>query len=179
MRETNISIAGYSNWVVLQNMYSGGLAVLVAVVIGTAYSQKDSCMSPSTSDLENVISTILAVGESGSPPLITLSNFTVVCRAFAQQQDLLRSVSVVVEYTCTGNSNCPSGAVVEQIESGCQGGSWSNTVLGSSEPSEIRSQSPEATLSTTGRDDCSFCMSPQLASVQGVATDTVTHCIGE
>ena len=112
-------------------MYSAELAVLVAVVIGTAYSQENGCMSPTTNDLESVISAILAVGESGSPPLITLSNFTVVCRAFAQQQDLLRSVSVVVEYTCTGADTCPSGTAVEQIESGCQSGSWSNIVFGS------------------------------------------------
>ena len=162
-------------------MCSAGLAVLVVVVIGTAYSQ-DGCMSPTTSDLQSVISAIITAGDVVAPPQITLLNFAVVCRAFAQQQDFLRSVSVVVEYTCTGHPNCPSGAIVEQIESGCEGGSWSNTVEGSSDPTEIRTQSPEATLSTTAsREDCSLCLSTQLAENLGlgITTDPVTHCIGE
>ena len=136
-------------------------------------------MSPTTSDLECVISTILAAGDSRYPPQITLSNFTVVCRAFAQQQDLLRFVSVVVEYTCTGHSNCLSGTLVQQIESGCQGGSWSNNVHGSytfNQPFYILSPSPQANLSTSGRNDCSFCASPQVFYH---TIDTITHCSGE
>ena len=153
--------------------------VLVAVVVGTGYSQ-DGCMPPTASDMERVIAAIIRSGDSATEPEITVSNFNVVCRAFAQRQDLLRIVSVVVEYTCTNNNNCPSGGtVVEQIESGCDSGSWSNTVSGSSNPPEIRSQSPVATLSTTAREDCSFCLSPQLAAIQGPTTDTVTHCVGE
>ena len=153
--------------------------VLVALLAGTGYSQ-DGCMPPTTSDLEAVITAIIRTGDSATEPEITVSNFNVVCRAFAQQQDRLRIVSVVVEYTCTNNNNCPSGGTaVEQIESGCDSGSWTNTVFGSSEPSEIRSQSPVATLSTTARDNCSVCLSTQLAGGQGITTDTVTHCVGE
>ena len=154
--------------------------VLVALLAGTGYSQ-DGCMPPTTSDLETVITAIIRTGDSATEPEITVSNFNIVCRAFAQQQDLLRVVSVVVEYTCTNNNNCPlGGTAVEQIESGCDtGGSWSNIVSGSSDPANIRSQSPEANLSTTARDDCSFCLSTPLATDQVVTTDTVTHCVGE
>ena len=152
--------------------------LLVAVVVGTGYSQ-DDCSPPGRSDLESVITAIILTGDSAEPPQIILSNFNVVCRAFSQQQDLLRVVSVVVEYTCTGHSNCQSGTVVEQIESGCQSGSWSNIVFGSSEPSEIVSVPNGATFSTTARDDCSLCLSTQLATGQGIPTDTVTHCVGE
>ena len=162
-------------------MYSAELLILllVAASVGTGYSQ-DGCLTPTTNDLKSVITEIIQGGESASQPQITVSNFSIVCCAFAQQQDLLQYVSAVVEYTCTDSGNCPSGGTaVEQIESGCQSGSWSNTVLGSSEPTEIRSQFPEATLSTTARDDCSYCLSPQLASDQGATTDTVTHCSGK
>ena len=108
----------------LRVMQRTGLAVvlLVAVVVETGYSQ-DDCNPPTASDLETVIATIIQAGDSAAPPQITLSNSNIVCRAFSQQQDLLRVVSVVVEYTCTGHSNCQSGTVVEQIESGCQSGS--------------------------------------------------------
>ena len=164
------------------NMYSAELALLVAIVVGTAYSQdglEDGCMSPTTSDLKSVISAILAPSDSGSSLQITLSNFNVVCRAFAQREGLLRFVSVVVEYTCTDHPNCPSQSVVEQIESGCDSGSWSNTVVGSSDSSEIVSVPNGTTLSTTAREDCSFCLSTQLAAIQGPTTDPVTHCVGE
>ena len=154
------------------------VVLLVAVVIETGYSQ-DGCSSPSTGNLESVIATIIQAGDSAAPPQINLLNSNIVCRAFSQQQDLLRVVSVVVEYTCTGHSNCPPDTAVEQIESGCQSGSWSNTVFGSSDSSEIRSNPDGATFSTTAREDCSFCVSTQLALGQGIETDTVTHCVGE
>ena len=162
-------------------MYSAGLRnlLLVAIMIETGYSQDDGCMPPTTSDLEAVVAKIIQGGESGPLPVITLIRSNIVCRAFAEQEDLLRIVSVVVEYTCTGSGNCPPDTAVEQIESGCDSGSWSNTVTGSSDPANIRTQSPVATLSTTGRDDCSFCLSTPLATDQGATTDTVTHCVGE
>ena len=164
----------------LRVMQRTGLAVvlLVTVLAGTGCSQ-DDCNPPSTGDLESVIATIIQAGDSAAPPQITLSNSNVVCRAFSQQQDLLRVVSVVVEYTCNGHPNCQSGTAVEQIESGCQSGSWSNIVFGSSEPSEIVSVPNGANFSTTGRDDCSFCLSTQLAENLGATTDPVTHCVGE
>ena len=157
--------------------YSTGLAVLVAVLVGTGYSQ--NCMPPTTAQLESVIAAILTAEDM--IPEITLSNFTVVCRAFAQQQDLLRFVSVVVEYTCTGADTCPSETAVEQIESGCQGESWSNNVLETTSSSLIRSQSPTATLTTSARDDCSYCASQALVSSQlgDYGSDTTTHCVCE
>ena len=157
---------------------AGLVCLLVSVLVGTGCSQ-DDCNPPSTGDLESVIATIILAGDSAAPPQINLLNSNVVCRAFSQQQNRLRYVSVVVQYTCTGHSNCQSGTVVEQIESGCQSGSWSNTVFGSSEPTEIVSVPNGATFSTPARDDCSFCLSTQLAAMQGPTTDTVTHCVGE
>ena len=79
------------------------------------------------------------------------------CLAFGYQKDLYRAVSVVVEYTCSGNSNCPVGSVMEQIESECEDGDWClvSSVQGSVE--DTRSQSPLADFSTEMREDCSFC----------------------
>ena len=160
----------------LRIMQSVALLVLLMVWMS---SGQNACPPPTSSDLETVIANILTEGDSAAPPQITVLNFNVVCRAFARQRDLLRGVSVVVEYSCSGHSNCPLGTVVEQIESGCLGGEWSNSVGGTTEPSFIHSPLNGSTLSTTARDGCSFCFSPQLASEAGVPTDTVTHCIGE
>ena len=157
--------------------------LLVAAVVGTSYSQ--DCSPPTASDLEGVISTIINSGDAAASPTITVSDFNVVCQFFTQQEGLLRGVSAVVQYTCTGHSNCPSGTVVEQIESECGFGTdgvtvmWANDVEGSTDPSLIRSQPADATLSTTAREDCSACISPQLANNVVATTDSVTHCVGK
>ena len=159
------------------------ILLLIASVVGTSYSQ--DCSPPTASDLEGVISTIINVGDAAAPPTITVSDFNVVCQFFTQQEGLLRGVSAVVQYTCTGHSNCPSGTVVEQIESECGFGTdgvtvmWANDVEGSTDPSLIRSQPADATLSTTAREDCSACISPQLANNVVATTDSVTHCVGK
>ena len=161
---------------------AGILFVLVAAVVGTSYSQ--DCLPPTASDLEGVISTIISFGDA-APPTITVSDFNVVCQFFTQQEGLLRGVSAVVQYTCTGHSNCPSGTVVEQIESECGFGTdgvtvvWTNDVEGFTDPSLIRSQTADATLSTTTREDCSACISPELAGFVGATTDSITHCVGK
>ena len=152
------------------------LLLVAVVLVGTSYSQPH-CSYPNSTELENVIAAITSSGDDAAEPTITLLDFNPVCRSFTDQRDLLRGVSVVVQYTCSGHFNCRSGTVVEQIESGCEGGQWSNRVEGST--SFTRSQTTEASLSTTAREDCSACVSPELASSLGVTTDSVTHCGGK
>ena len=151
--------------------------LLVAAVVGSGYSQQNYCSYPNSTELENVIAAIISSGDAAAEPTITLLDFNPVCRSFTDRRDLLCGVSVVVQYTCSGHSNCRSGTVVEQIESGCEGGQWNNRVEGST--SFTRSQTTEASLSTTAREDCSACVSPELADIQGVTTDSVTHCLGK
>ena len=155
------------------------LVLTFATVLGALPCAYQQCFPPEVEDLEGVVASIVQIGDGSQMPVVDLTSFNVVCRAYSSQEGLLRYVSVVVNYTCTGHSNCPPDTAVEQIESGCQGGSWTDTVSGSSEPSEIRTQTPEADLSTTARDDCSVCFSPLLATDQGATTDPVTHCVGE
>ena len=120
---------------------------------------------------------IIQSGDASTVPVINLMNFNVVCSTFSQEEDLLNKVSVVVEYTCSGHSNCPSGTVREQIESDCRSGSWNNSELNTT---LTRSTTPTATLSTTAREDCYDCLSPTAAAADsGVTTDPVTHCVGE
>ena len=159
-------------------MRNASLKIFLALaVVGIGYCQ--DCSPPTASDLETVIADIFKSGDASASPTINLASFNVVCRAFSQQQNLLRGVSVVVEYTCSGFSGCPMGTVIEQIESGCSSGSWSNRVGGTTDSSRTRTTSPTATLSTTARDDCHSCLSDLLADDAGVTTDSVTHCVGE
>ena len=153
-------------------------ALLMAVVAGLCSCQRE-CSFPTNDDLELVIARNIIVGDSPSPPTIIVIRFHPVCLAFGEQQDRYRVVSVVVEYTCSGNANCPSGTAVEQIESECINEVWSNSVLGSTD--NVRSVFTEANFTTTTREDCSHCLSPELIEVNRfpITTDSVTHCSGK
>ena len=139
----------------------------------------ESCTLPTTEDLEDVIADIIEADDSSSTPTVNVMSFHPVCLAFDDVQDRYRAVSVLVEYRCTGNPSCPSGTVVEQIESECSNGVWSNTVQGS--PEFTRSPTPEANFSTSTRQDCAFCVSPELVKEAplSLSPDNVTHCVGE
>ena len=150
--------------------------LIVAVVAGICSCQQE-CSLPTNDDLEQVITDIIQFGDSSSLPTVTVARFHPVCLAFGQQQDRYRLVSVVVEYTCSGNINCPSDTAVEEIESECFSGVWSNIVLGSTD--NTRSVTTDASFNTTTREDCSFCLSPELASSLGPITDNATHCVGK
>ena len=149
--------------------------LLVAAVAGICSCQQD-CVFPTNDDLEVVIGGIFISGDSPTPPVINVMRFHPVCLAFGEKQDRYRYVSVVVEYTCTGKTNCPPGTAVEQIEFQCSvGGMWSNSVQGSTE--NTRTVDPQASFSTTTREDCVFCLSPERSGT--LSTDDVTHCVGE
>ena len=157
-------------------MLHAGLSVLVVAVVAGICTCQD-CSFPTNNDLEEVIADIIETGDSSADAVINVMRFHPVCLAFGAQQDRYRLVSVVVEYTCSGHDDCPSGTAVEQIESECNSGVWSNTVQES--VFDTRSLPPDASFTTTTREDCSFCLSPELASSIGPTTDNVTHCVGE
>ena len=139
------------------------IVLLVAPHLLDFASCQQDCAFPTNSDLEAVITGIIETGDSPATPVIDVVTFHPLCLAFSRERDRYRAVSVLVEYTCTGNTNCQGDMLLEQIESECAGGVWSNTVLGNNE--HLRRREPVATFSTSTREDCSFCVSPTLANV--------------
>ena len=117
--------------------------------------------------------------ESSDTLSVDVTNFHAVCLAFGHQKDAYRAVSAVVEYTCSGSSNCPTVGtqVVEQIESECEAGNWSTVYSVQDSTPHTRSQTG-ADFSTATRENCSFCLSSSLAERVSLTTDPVTHCIG-
>ena len=91
-----------------------------------------------------------------------------VCRAVSEERGHYRYVSFLAEYMCEGSVLCPDGTATEQFETGCDSdsGLWTHTRQGST--TNTRTQNPTATLSTTLRENCSFCFSPELADSVGV-----------
>ena len=140
-------------------------------------SSCQECLFPNHGDLENVIEAIIATGENPAAPTVTVLGFNEVCLAFGVERDRYRGVSVVVRYTCTGTAKCPQDTAEEQIESGCVNGAWSNIVEGSTD--NTHSENNEANFSTATREDCSFCVSAELAPLYSLITDNITHCVGE
>ena len=155
--------------------YTELIILVVAIVAGICSCQK--CTLPINEDLEVVIIDIFRADDSSSTPNINVMRIHPVCLAFDDVQDRYRAVSVLVEYRCSGHTRCPSGTAVELIESECDNGVWSNTVHGS--PEHTRSQTTEASFSTSTREDCAFCVSPELGDVLSLTTDSVTHCVGQ
>ena len=138
------------------------------------------CASPTRSQLENaVIGPIVENGANPGTAVIELMDYRIVCRAFDLQQDLLQYVSVVVQYSCTGHENCPSGTAKEQFEASCNDGQWGIGVLGAS--ASFHSMPTEGTSITTARDDCFLCASQALISSVSypLTADPLTHCTGE
>ena len=137
------------------------------------------CIYPTQEDLEDVIKQIIAYPDE-SPDIVSVdvTDFHVVCLAFGYDKDLYRAVSVIVEYTCSGDSNCPMGTqVVEQIESECEAGNWS-TVHSVQDSTEYTHSETNAGFSTAVWENCSLCLSNTLAERVSLTTDPVTHCVG-
>ena len=149
-------------------------ALIVVLAAGDASGQMD-CPEITEAALENVIENNIPSG-NGSPPTVDVLSFHPVCLAYSQDRDRYRFVSVVVEYTCTGHVNCPSGTAVEQFDSQCSGGTWRHSVVG--DVDNTRTENPTADFSTTTREDCAFCFSPAIATSLSITTDNVTHCVG-
>ena len=161
-------------------MYHSELTVLFIVaayaVVGLCGFSR--CPSPTRSQLENVIGLIIEDGSNSGTAVIELLNFHPVCRSFAREQDHFKYMSLVVQYSCTGHANCLSGTVTEQIETGCNLGRWENDIL--SRNFDLRSTTTDASFNTITRDDCAYCISPELNAAIGFSTlDTVTHCVGK
>ena len=156
------------------------IVLLAPYLLGFASCQRD-CAFPTNSDLEVVITGIIETGDSPATPVINVVRYHPLCLAFSRERDRYRAVSVLVEYTCTGNTNCQGDMLLEQIESECDSGVWSNAVLGNNE--HLRRRDPVSTFSTNTREDCSFCVSPTLANVLIIPPsyfpDDVHHCICE
>ena len=161
--------------------FISSMIVLLAPCFQSFASCQMDCAFPTASDLEAVITGIIEEGDSPATPAITVVTFHPLCLAFSRERDRYRAISVLVEYTCTGNTNCQGDMLLEQIESECDRGTWSNVVHGST--LHLRRRDPVSTFSTPIREDCSFCVSPTLANLlieqPQYYPDDEHHCVCE
>ena len=152
------------------------LATLIVVLKAGGVSGQMDCPEITEAVLEDVIRNNIPTEDSPATPTLDILRLHPECLAYSQERDRYRYVSVVVEYTCTSNANCPSGTAVEQIHSECSSGTWIGRVARISP--YFRTINPTANFSTTTREDCVFFFSPMAANALALTTDTVTHCVG-
>ena len=162
-------------------MFHAGLTGLIIATLVGICSSSEMCTFPATADVQGVIKEMIKLGDNSTEPTINVMVFHPLCRAFDEIEDRLRFVSLWVRYTCTGNSNCPLGQLPEQIDSECIDGSWHYVVWNT--PQYSRSQNTEASFSTPTREDCAFCVSPELLIITDQSEhhelDSITHCISK
>ena len=149
------------------------MLIVVPTLLTGGVSGQVECPEITEATLKDVIADNFA---DVPTPSVDVLDFHPVCLAYSQEHDRYTFVSVVVEYTCTGNVRCPAGIVVEQFDSQCSGGMWSHSVQG--DVDNTRTENPTANFSTTTREDCAYCFSPALATGLRITTDPVTHCVG-
>ena len=123
--------------------------------------------------------------DSGSTPLPTVAvrNNHTVCLSVGPEADTVSSISLLVEYECSGHMACsPSGndTTVEQFDFGCvaQGDAnvWSARQFG-----RLGYRVPTASFSTPLRRDCSACIEKGVADAVGIAQllylDSISRCL--
>ena len=93
--------------------------------------------------------------------ITVLRNHT-VCLSVGPTRGKVSSISLVIEYTCTGSSNCPLGGaslhpVTEQFDFGCVNsqGSWGYAQFKMFNLARL--QFPAANFETSLRTDCGAC----------------------
>ena len=152
------------------------LVVCALALFATATAQMDDC------ELSGLFTGGSLEREMGraileSPEITVLRNHT-VCLSVGRTREKFSSISLVIEYTCTGSAFCPSGQAVEQFDFGCNNqGEWRYGQF--ADVDNGRTTNPTANFDTSLRMDCGACFPVHPETVNPPTIDPVTHCHGK
>ena len=134
-----------------------------------------------TTDMEpqgGLIAAAIAAGSGDQARAVSVqvNNSTIVCLSSGRTRDTFRTVSVVVNYTCTGTApECTTGnPVLSQFDFGCVAGPRWSTSVGGTSTSSITTP-PDGTLSTPLRIECGVCISSARSGFENI-TNNDQHC---
>ena len=152
------------------------LVVCALALFATATAQLDDCELSGLftgGSLEREMSRAILE----SPEITVLRNHT-VCLSVGRTREKFSSISLVIEYTCTDSSSCPSGGqAIEQFDFGCTNeGEWSYIQF--SDVDNGRTTNPMASFDTSLRTDCGACFPVHPDTSDPPTIDPVTHCHG-
>ncbi len=144
-------------------------------------------------ELTTLVQTVLVGGEAPTLPNIDINAQQIVCLAAAEVRDQYRYASVVIDYFCDGdlsaisplqvpcNTNFTSQFDFECNNMGAMGHQWISTATLLMSGGVNFFNPSDASLSTSLRVDCSFCVDPDpsVAEMLLLPVDNITHCAGD
>ena len=142
-------------------------------------------------ELTQLVAHTIAITDNSDPtslPAIVVLNNHTVCLSVGPEADTVSSISLLVEYECSGHVVCSqSGSgdngttvLVEQFDFGCishgDGNVWSARQFG-----RLGHRVPTASFSTALRRDCSACIEKGVADAVGIGQllylDYISRCL--
>ena len=164
------------------------IVVCALAVIFPTLAQQDNCNLDELftyNTLETLIKGTLVTGDSPSVPNIVVHETHTVCLSVGPSIGNVSSISLLVNYSCTGSALCPmghsaDGRGIEQFDFGCNHqkkwdfGQYSNFLA-------ARHENPIANFDTALRTDCAACFTQHPSSEPLIVLpfDQVTHCVSK
>ena len=134
--------------------------------------------------LETLIQESIKRGDNPNTPSITVHGNHIVCLSVGPSIGKVSSISLLIDYTCTGSAQCPGeksdgGRSTEQFDFGCTSqNKWSVDQFSNSQAS--RDKTPIANFETVLLTDCAACFTQRPAFNDSLLPfDQVTHCVSK
>ena len=163
------------------------IVVCTLALIFPTLAQQDDCNLDELftyNTMETLIQNSIMKGDNPSVPNIVVHETHTVCLSVGPSMGNVSSISLLVDYSCTGSSQCPKWnsadeRAIEQFDFGCSShNKWS---IGQYFDFTVaRHENPIANFDTALRMDCAACFTqhPSFSS-SFLPFDQVTHCIGK
>lgn len=162
------------------------LFLMTLILLQISHAQFRGC--PSLSDPNSlwrlIAHTIAGDYSSVTIPSVAIRKNHTVCLSVGPESGTFSSISLLVEYECSGHPGCSieNNVTVEQFDFGCMHsrGSymWSSVQFG-----KTGSRIPTANFSTALRRDCSACIEKEVADAVGLGllfqVDPTSRCLGK
>lgn len=132
-------------------------------------------------DLPPLIAETFRNADNSAEPSISVEKMHILCTAQGTVKERYRSVSVLVNYTCSGNSGCANSANISQFDFSCDDDNgWEALVLSASTDG-VRTDDPQSDFLTSVKTGCSYCATQEAIDAVGLnsSSDVLTHCVGE
>ena len=168
----------------MQNYKMLPLALFVfATLLATSTAQSSGCELNdlfTNGSLERHMTAVLLRGAEGNPtqPNITVLRNHTICLSVGPTRGTFSSISVVIEYNCTGSVTCPTGEnVTELFDFGCTSkDQWDHVQFHVYD--RARTTNSTANFDTLLRTDCGACFPVHPSPNDPPPIDPVTHCHG-
>ncbi len=144
-------------------------------------------------ELTTLVQNVFTGGDQSTPPNIDINAQQIVCLAAAVDRDRYRYASVVIDYFCNGGlsaisplqvpGNVCNANFTSQFDFECNQADqqWISPTTLSMFVGGVSFFNPsDASLSTSLRVDCSFCVDPDPSVAENLllTVDNITHCAG-